>query len=48
MPHRYRRVLIGTNSLRFVCSCGWQTSIVRRDEDTAAYAQWDGHRRFTA
>lgn len=41
--HRYRRVNLGTFSVRFVCSCGWKTSVVRRDESSTAYAQWQGH-----
>lgn len=42
--HRYRRVLLGVFSVRFVCSCGWRTSVVRRNETDIAYAQWQGHR----
>lgn len=41
--HRYRRVNLGTFSVRYVCSCGWRSSVVRRNEDESAYAQWQGH-----
>lgn len=41
--HRYRRVNVGTFSMRLICSCGWRTSIVRRNESSTAFAQWQGH-----